>query len=220
MRIVILGAGGHGQVVADMLFRMQEAGADIEPVGYLDDNTSLIGSKFLTIPVLGKIKALTNISHDAIIIAIGSSQIRQRLFIAMREQGEQFITAQHPTAVIAPDVIIGSGCMICANAVINPGAVIGDNVILNTGCTVDHHNHIGSFAHIAPGVHLGGDVHIGEGALVGIGAVVTPQRSVGAWSRIGAGAVVVKNILDGVTAVGVPARPLQKPTPGSVTEQP
>ena len=87
--------------------------------------------------------------------------------------------------------------MICANVVINPGAVIGDNVILNTGCTVDHHNHIGSFAHIAPGVHLGGDVYIGEGTLVGIGAAVMPQRTVGAWSRIGAGAVVVENILDG-----------------------
>ena len=79
MRIVILGAGGHGQVVADILFRMQDAGADIEPVGYLDDNTSLIGSKFLTVPVLGKTEALINIPHDAIVIAIGSSQIRQRL---------------------------------------------------------------------------------------------------------------------------------------------
>ena len=100
--------------------------------------------------------------------------------------------------------------MICAGVVVNPGSAIGANVILNTGCTVDHHNRIEDHAHIAPGVHMGGDVHIGEGALVGIGATVMPQRRVGAWSVVGAGALVHADIPDHVIAVGSPARVIHR----------
>jgi len=107
-------------------------------------------------------------------------------------------------------VQIGPGTMICASAVVNPGSIIGANVILNTGCTVDHHNIIGNHAHIAPGVHLGGDVSVGIGALVGIGATVIPQRSIGDWSKIGAGSVVTKTIPARVVAVGMPARVVRK----------
>jgi acetyltransferase-like isoleucine patch superfamily enzyme len=87
---------------------------------------------------------------------------------------------------------------------------IGDNVILNTGCTVDHHNRIGNHARIAPGVHLSGDVTIGEGTLVGIGATMIPQRTVGAWSVIGAGSVVTRDIPAYATAVGMPARVIRR----------
>ena len=85
-------------------------------------------------------------------------------------------------------------------------SLVEADVILNTGCTVDHHNQIGDHAHIAPGVHLGGEVVIGEGTLVSIGATVILLRTIGAWSMIGAGSVVTKDIPDGVSAVGAPAR--------------
>ena len=175
-------------------------------MGYLDDNIQLVGRTLLDLSVLGGIDATSNIEHDAVIVAIGHNQTRQRIFEALRSRGERLVIARHPSAIVAPDVQIGPGAMICANAVVNPGSVIGANVILNTGCTVDHHNTIGDHAHIAPGVHLGGDVRIGSGALVGIGATVIPQRSVGAWSAIGAGSVVTKNVADGMIAAGNPAR--------------
>lgn len=206
MRIVILGAGGHAQVVADILWRMRDAGKDMTPVAYLDDNTDLHGQTYLNVPVLGKTELLAQIPHEGVVVGIGNNRIRQKLFTQLHEAGEHLVTASHPTAIIAPDVKIGPGTMVCANVVVNTGSVIGQNVILNTACTVDHHNRIGRHAHIAPGVHLGGDVAIGEGSLVGIGATVLPQRQVGAWSTIGAGAVVVNDVGDGVTAVGNPAR--------------
>jgi len=206
MRVVIVGAGGHGQVVADILLQMQISGQDVVPVGYIDENRSLLGQSFLGLPVLGTRTHLHDVPHDALVIAIGSNQVRQKLFAELSEQGEQFFTVCHPTAVIAPDVQFGVGCMVAANVVVNTGAVIGDHVILNTACTVDHHNRIGSYAHIAPGAHLGGDVQIGEGSLIGIGAVVLPQKQVGNWCTVGGGSVVVKHVADGVTAVGNPAQ--------------
>jgi sugar O-acyltransferase (sialic acid O-acetyltransferase NeuD family) len=206
MRVLILGAGGHAQVVADILLCLRQAGEGLVPIGYLDDNPELTGQHLLSLPVLGPIAELPAISHDAVIVAVGDNKVRQALFEEMRSRGENFAIARHPSAVIASDVQVNAGSVICANAVINTGSLVGANVILNTGCTVDHHNHIGDHAHIAPGVHLGGDVRIGSGTLVGIGATVMPQRRVGAWSVVSAGAVVHTNLGDGIVAAGVPAR--------------
>ncbi len=206
MHVVILGAGGHAQVVADILLRMAEAGGRLEPLGYLDDNPALAGRQFLGLPMLGALSDLPNILHDAIIVAIGDNATRRRLFGQMQAQGERFAMACHPSAAVAPDVAVGPGTMICAGAVVNPGSAIGANVILNTGCTVDHHNRVSDHAHLAPGVHTGGEVSIGEGVFVGIGATVIPGRTLGAWSTVGAGSLVTKDLAAGVTAVGMPAR--------------
>ena len=206
MRVVILGAGGHGQVVADICLRMADAGAALSLAGFLDDDTGLHGRAFLGVPVLGPVACLASVPHDAVVVAIGSNRTRQRLAAELTRQGERFAVPRHPSAVIAPDAVIGPGSIVCAGVVIGPTSVIGAHAIMNTGSTIDHHNRVGDFAHIAPGVHLGGDVQIGEGTLVGIGSSVLPQRAVGDWTIVGAGSVVTKDIPSGVTAMGIPAR--------------
>lgn len=213
--VLILGAGGHALVVADILLRMQEAGHPVNPIGYLDDNPQLVGQHLLGLPVLGLLSSLPTFPHDAVVVALGDNQTRQRIFTALQAQDERFVVACHPRSVVAPDVRIGPGTMICAGAVVNPGSVIGANVILNTGCSVDHHNIIADHSHIAPGVHLGGNVRIGAGSLVGIGATVVPQRSIGDGCLIAAGSVVTKNIPDHALAAGVPARVLRQAAQGS-----
>lgn len=210
MSTIIIGAGGHAQVIADILLLLQEQNSLYQPIGYLDDNPTLTGQSYLGLPVLGTLKSLSHIPHDAVIIAIGDNKSRQYLFQKLQSRGEQFITACHPRAVLAPNVRIGPGAMICAGVVVNPSSAIGANVILNTSCSVDHHNQIGDHAHIAPGVHLGGQVSIGTGAFIGIGATVMPRQSIGAWSIVGAGSLVNRDVPESITVVGVPAKPLEK----------
>jgi len=206
-RVLILGAGGHAQVIADILLRAGEAGVPIAIIGYLDDNPALTSQSRLGIPILGVLNQRHTILHDAVILGIGQNATRMALFEELNNQGENFITACHPRAIIAPDVVLGPGTVVCAGAVINTGSRIGANVIINTASSVDHHNRIGNHAHIAPGVHLGGDVVVGTGALVGIGATVMPQRTIGAWSTVGAGALVHQDVAARTTVIGTPARP-------------
>jgi len=207
-RVVIIGAGGHAQVIADIMLRSADAGSDIVPIGYLDDNVDIVGQYRLDLPILGSIDHLQFVSHDAVIVGIGDNRIRYRMFNALQRSGESIITVCHPSAVIAPDVSIGPGTVIAARTVINPGSSIGANVIINTGSIIDHHCYIGNHTHIAPGSVLGGGVTVGEQSLVGMGAILLPQCTVGNGCTIGAGACVHRTVSDGLTVIGVPARPL------------
>jgi sugar O-acyltransferase (sialic acid O-acetyltransferase NeuD family) len=215
MKILIVGAGGHGQVVADILLRMKEFDALVDPIGYLGDNVDLHRRELLGIPVLESVNQISSVPHDGIVVALGDNKVRERIFRELRTNGENLVIARHPRVVIAPDVHIGPGTMICAGVVVNPAADIGSDVILNTGCTIEHHNRIGDHVHIAPGAHLGGEVSIGAGSLVGIGATVMPGRHVGARCIVGAGALVQKDIPDGSTAIGIPARIVKKLATGN-----
>lgn len=208
MKIVVLGASGHGQVVADILFQMWAKGREMEIVGFLDDDPELKGRRVLGLPVLGPLSELPAAPHDAVILGIGDNRDRARVYAELVAARKRFVTAIHPSAVLAPDVVVGQGAVLAAGVVANPGATIGENAILNTCCSIDHHCHVAAHAHIAPGAHLAGRVSVGEGAFVGIGACAVPGVSLGAWSVVGAGAAVTHSVPEGITVAGVPARPL------------
>jgi sugar O-acyltransferase (sialic acid O-acetyltransferase NeuD family) len=215
-RVLILGAGDFAEVVADSLLQLRASGEAVEPVGYLDDNNDLHNKTLLGLPVFGDLASLSQVPHDSVVITIGNNRIRKRLYEQLQQQGEQFTTVIHPSAIIPPDVSIGEGTIICAGVVINTGTGIGSNVILSISCAISHHNQIGNCTHIAPGVKLCGNVTIGEGTLVGAGTVAIPSRRIGAWSTIGAGAVVTNDIPDQVVAVGSPAKVIKHLAPAKV----
>ena len=208
MKIAIVGAGGHGHVVADIIRASSAAGGELTLAGFIDDRPELIGTLVAGAPVLGRVRDAGRIAADAFVIAIGDNGARAHIAAELRASGRALVTVRHPHASIAADASTGEGTMISAGAIVVTAAQIGRSAILNTGCTIDHHCRIGDFVHVAPGVHIGGEVSIGDLTLVGIGASVAPRCRIGAGCTIGAGAVVIRDVPDGITVVGVPARPV------------
>lgn len=197
--IIIIGASGHGKVVADIVLKSGE-----NLLGFLDDGTKT-GTIVVGYPVLGKVTDWDKYPNTSFIIAIGNAVIRER--IAAQMDGASWYTAIHPTAVVSSlETRINEGTVVMAGAVINSGAQVGKHCIINTGAIVEHDNQISDYVHIAVGAKLAGNVHIGQRTWIGIGAILKNNLSICAECLIGAGAVVVNNISEPGTYIGIPAR--------------
>jgi sugar O-acyltransferase (sialic acid O-acetyltransferase NeuD family) len=205
-RIVIVCAGGHGAVVADILQRAHEAGSDAVPVGFVDDTPQLLGTTVLGLEVFGPIASIGEIAHDAVIVALGDNHARRVITERLLAAGERLATAIHPRACVAPSASIGEGSVISAGAVVAPRVVAGRGVIINTKASVDHDSVVEDFAHVSVGATIGGGAHIGAETLIALGASITSKMTVGARTIVGSGAVVVAPVPDDVVAFGVPAR--------------
>ncbi len=196
--VIIIGAGGHGEVIADIIISSGDT-----VVGFLDDGCEK-GKNVLGIPVLGKTDEYANYQDCEFVIAIGSPAVRKKI---SEELPVKWYTAIHPRAVVSKlGVSIGEGTVIMANAVINPGATVGRHCIINTSTIVEHDNILKDFVHLSPKTALAGNVQVGENTHIGIGAQVIQGIKIASDVIIGAGAVVVKNIDEKGTYVGVPAR--------------
>ena len=199
--VILIGGSGHARSLIDCV---HASGGEV--VGILDDGLK-IGDSVLGIPVLGKIEDCEKYRDHAFLVAIGDNGIRTRIVESM--EGVKWYTAIHPAAEISRYAKVGPGTVVMANAVINSCAVVGKHCIINTGAVVEHDNLLEDFVHLSPRVALGGGVHIEKGTHVGIGAVVRDNQTICGGCVIGAGAVVVKNITEPGTYVGVPARRLK-----------
>lgn len=193
-RLVIIGASGHGKVVADIA-RLN----GYEDIAFLDDDENV--KECAGYPVVGK-------SADApageVFVAVGNAEARKRLTELYKDREQPVLI--HPSAVVAGDVKIGKGTVIMAGAVINPDARIGKGCIVNTSSSVDHDCVVEDYVHIAVGAHLSGTVAVGEKTWIGTGATVSNNVSICGGCMIGAGAVVIKDIDKPGTYVGVPAK--------------
>ncbi len=203
-KVYIIGAGGHGQVVADALMK-----AGIIPAGFLDDNELLAGKDIMGIPVVGKIKTSFELGGK-FVVAIGDNGKRKRIVKLLGFPESKFFTVIHPSAVVGFGVQIGAGAMIIGGSVINTGAKIGKHTIINTSASIDHHNSLGNFVHIAPGTHTAGNVKVAEGAFVGTGSSIVPGIEIGEWAVVGAGSVVIKDVPAYTVVAGVPAKTIRR----------
>ncbi len=205
MEILILGAGGHGRVVLDILLQAGEH----KPVAFLDNNFALHGRRVDGLPVLGDMSQLGELRQRGIehaVIAIGDNGVRKAMADTLEQNNFELINAIHPSAQLATSVSVGKGVVIAAGALVCAHCQIGDYAILNTGCIVDHESMIGTSAHICPGVRLAGHVTVESAAFIGIGATVVQGLRIGFESIVGAGAVVTESVDPMTTVVGVPAR--------------
>jgi sugar O-acyltransferase (sialic acid O-acetyltransferase NeuD family) len=204
MRLAILGASGHGKVIADIALLL-----GYTDVVFFDDawpgkssigRWSVIGA---TETLLGSVT-----DFDAVIVGIGDNRIRLEKYAVLTAASAPLVTLVHPAAVVSDFIQIGMGSVICAGAIVNVDAVLGAAVVMNTSATVDHDCRLADGVHIAPGAHLSGDVHVGASSWIGVGACVKQGIHIGSDVMVGAGAVVVSDIPDGMTVVGNPARPI------------
>jgi acetyltransferase EpsM len=204
MKLVIIGAGGHGQVVADAAIA-----AGFEVLGFLDDDRSLLGRELLGVNVLGPIEA----AHDmdtSCVVAIGDNRCRKRVVDLLGLPAQRYAAVIHPRATVSPYAEILPGAMVLAGAIVGPQAVVGHHSIINHASSIDHHDIVGAFVHIAPGCHAGGNVHVGDGAFLGIGVSVVPGTTIGKWATVGAGSVVLYDVPEATVVAGIPARELRK----------
>lgn len=199
-RLTIIGASGHGKVVADVATH-----CGYNHIEFLDDDEAL--TQCSRWPVVGRCDKAEEIDGD-LFVAIGNADTRKK--IIGQHPDKHFATLIHPETVIADNVRFGKGTVVMAGVVVNPDTTIGDGCIINTSSSVDHDCVIGDYSHVSVGAHLSGTVHVGDSTWIGAGATISNNVNICDGCMIGAGAVVIKDITEPGTYVGVPARKLSK----------
>ncbi|CAN7341290.1 acetyltransferase [Paenibacillus sp. LjRoot56] len=200
-KLLIIGASGQGKVVADVALKMNKW----KSIGFLDDDENVESS--MGIEVVGKSCDTFKYFQDCdIFVGIGNNAVRKLIQEKLEAEGANIPILIHPSAVIGEKVELSPGTVLMAGVVINCCTTIGRGCIINTGATIDHDNIIEDYVHISPGVNLAGTVRIGQGTWLGIGSTVSNNLNITCECKIGAGAVVVRDITEPGTYVGVPAR--------------
>ncbi|MGR5241590.1 acetyltransferase [Photobacterium damselae] len=203
-RLAILGASGHGKVLADIA--LQTGWSDID---FFDDRWPLL-SQLEHWSVAGNTEVLFEYldSYDGVIVGIGNNNIRLIKQQQLEQRNAKLTSLIHPTAVISQSIALGLGSVVMANAVINPFVSIGRACIINTASTVDHDCQLSDGVHISPGAHLAGGIKIGSRSWVGIGANIIQLIEIGDDVIVGAGSTVIHSISSFQKVVGTPARPI------------
>lgn len=205
-RLAILGASGHGKVIADAALL-----SEWDDVVFYDDAWPSRKANGYW-PVVGDTKALLeNVGEiDGVIVAIGDNSIRQKKSFQLQQAALPLASVIHPTAIISKYSRVGKGCFIAASTVVNADSIIGDHAIINTAAVIEHDCYIGAACHISPSASLAGGVVVGERSWVGINATVRQLVKLGDDVIVGAGSVVIKDVQSGTTVVGNPAKILSK----------
>jgi len=205
-KLLIIGASGHGRVVADCA----EAIGTYQEIAFVDA-VYPSQTKNLHWPVIGNDSFWReNIHEFEFIVAIGNNDIRLTITKDIQARGGQLACLIHPSAVISKHTKIGEGSVVFANAVINVGTTLGIANIVNTGATVDHDCEIADGCHIAPGVNISGGVKIGKQTWIGVGSCIIELTQIGEHTYIGAGSTVISDLSGNATYVGSPAKQLIK----------
>jgi sugar O-acyltransferase (sialic acid O-acetyltransferase NeuD family) len=212
--LVIVGAGGFGREVLDIVEAANGVSPRFEFIGFVDDddkaNSALLRRRGAA--YLGSVAAVAGV-HADYIIGIGWPSPRRSVAARVALWQGSPISISHPACTIASGAVLGDGAVLAAGARISTNVRIGRHFQANPNVTVGHDCMIGDYVTLSPGAHISGGVTLGNGVMVGAGAVVIQGRTVGDWAVVGAGAVVIHDVEPNVTVAGVPARSLASKTP-------
>ena len=207
--IVIIGAGGHGREVLDVLEAGAADGRYLAPfLGFLDDGyPDPDPLRRRNVSHLGPVGILKSLSAQYI-LGIGDGRARRSLDEVCTRWGREPAEAIHPSASFGANNEWGPGLVVCSHSCITTNVRLGRHVHVNVHATVSHDCVVGDYVTIGPGSNISGNVILGDGVLVGVGATIVQGVTIGNGTIVGAGAVVISDLPEGVTAVGVPARPI------------
>lgn len=198
-KLIFLGYSGHAFSVIDAALAN-----NTKVIGYCDRNEH--STNPFEIKYLGHEKDIQVGQNTMFFPSVGNNRIRKNLieFIESKQWAQTIII--HPSSTISSQTEISNSVFISSGVIINAITRIGKGSIINTGAIIEHECEIGEYCHIAPGATLTGDVKIGAHSFIGANVTIIPGIKIGNNVTIGAGTVIIKDIPDGVTCVGNPAR--------------
>ncbi len=206
-KIVIIGAGGFGREVEMLISQINNKKKKWDLIGFLDDGVAQ-GTKIGKSKVLGPIQIINNLEDVNFVIAIADTVVKRKVINEINDKIKPAILI-HPSVILGERVIVGEGTILCAGNIITEDIYIGSHVILNLMCTVGHDTVIRDLCSFMPSVNVSGEVVIEQGVFMGVGSKIINRVTIGEFSKIGAGAVVSKDLPANCTAVGVPAKPIK-----------
>ena len=208
--IVVVGAGGFGREVLDVLDAVIGAGADLAVGGVVDDAPSPVNLRRLAarrVTHLGGLDEWLRLDDDALhLIGVGSPAARRRIDERLKDAGRSPATLVHPAAVIGSQVAIGEGSVVCGGVQVSTNVRLGRHVHLNPNATIGHDAEIGDHVSINPAATVSGECHVGAETLIGAASVVLQGLAIGERCVVGAAACVTRSVRPGSVVRGVPAR--------------
>ncbi len=219
--LLMVGAGGFGREVFSWTSGLLRATQSNFPVGFLDDDPNSL-DEFPTLKErwMGRISTYLPQSGDRLLMAVGDPASKLAVGEALKARGAVFASFVHPTAVIAQDVHLGFGCIICPLAVVCCNVRLGNFVSMNIGSVAGHDSIIGDGCTLSPHSDVAGKVTLKRGVFLGCQTAILPKMQIGEFARIGAGSVVINHVSPGVSMMGVPAKRISWLQHDSDVEQP
>jgi sugar O-acyltransferase (sialic acid O-acetyltransferase NeuD family) len=201
LNVYIVGAGGFAKEVRRWAY---DAGFDA--TAFIDRLDGLVDG----LPVLPD--SLEFSPRDVFLCGIGEPALKRIVCERLRSRGARYWTIIHPTATVTQPSALGEGCIVCPHAVVSVGATVGRLVTVNCAATVGHDTTVGDYCSISSHADVCGNARLGEGVLMGSHASLLPHAQAGDWSIVGSGSVVVREVPERATAMGVPASVIYRRT--------